>query len=148
MGKSRGERQAKVDRTGRFEADSDLLLKGSSSMAKFYVQSGLFEIMIQSGDGEGAALWAVHRYLQACDQASHQLFTLRREQAGSAANPSPSPLERLEDAQSYAGDPPDLAETIRCSEIGFGRSDGGVYLTNEVLQKYSELLHALSSLGI
>ncbi len=147
-------------------------------MAKYYVQSGLFEIMVQAGDGEGAALWAVHRYLQACDQASQELFVQRQAGATvgpsamrpsavgpsaagpsaagpSAAGPSaagPAPIgpagESVESTFSLPGDPPDLAETIRCSEIGFGRRDGGVYLTSEVLQKYSELLHALASLGI
>lgn len=117
-------------------------------MAKFYVQSGLFEIMIQAGDGEGAALWAVHRYLQACDQASQQLFTLRQNQSASGEVPLADLAVTFQEVHAPVGDPPDLAETIRCSEIGFGRSDGGVYLTNEVLQKYSELLHALASLGI
>ncbi|MFN5322797.1 MAG: hypothetical protein ACK49R_15395 [Planctomycetota bacterium] len=117
-------------------------------MAKFYVQSGLFEIMIQAGDGEGAALWAIHRYLQACDQASQQLFILRQNLNANSDFNLNSPPEAWGEVQTPAGDPPDLAETIRCSEIGFGRSDGGVYLTNDVLQKYTELLQALASLGI
>lgn len=117
-------------------------------MAKFYVQSGLFEIVVQAGDGEGAALWAVHRYLQACDQASHELFLQRQASAAAGQSAAGTPEDAVEWNSSLQGDPPDLAETIRCSEIGFGRRDGGVYLTSEVLQKYSELLHALASLGI
>lgn len=122
-------------------------------MAKFYVQSGLFEIVVQAGDGEGAALWAVHRYLQACDRASQQLFVLRQAETA-ATRPLHNPAADVAASDAFgaaaaeAGDPPDLAGTIRCSEIGFGRCDRGVYLTNEVLQKYTELLHALGSLGI
>lgn len=115
-------------------------------MAKYYVQSGLFEIVVQAGDGEGAALWAVHRYLHACDRASQQLFEVRQLQ-GSGEQQSPT-VEWQAWTVDTTLDPPDLAETIQCSEVGFGRRDAGVYLTNEVLQKYSELLTALSSLGV
>jgi hypothetical protein len=115
-------------------------------MAKFYVQSGLFEIVVQAGDGEGAALWAVHRYLHACDRASQQLFDVRQLQGHGEQNPQAVELQAW--VVDSTLDPPDLAETIQCSEVGFGRRDAGVYLTNEVLQKYSELLSALSSLGV
>lgn len=115
-------------------------------MAKFYVQSGLFEIVVQAGDGEGAALWAVHRYLHACDRASQQLFEVRQLQA--FGEQSPQTFECQAWVADSTLDPPDLAETIQCSEVGFGRRDAGVYLTNDVLQKYSELLTALSSLGV
>jgi hypothetical protein len=116
-------------------------------MAKFYVQSGLFEIVVQAGDGEGAALWAVHRYLHACDRASQQLFEVRQLQQAEGEH-SPQAVELQAWVVDSTLDPPDLAETIQCSEVGFGRRDAGVYLTNEVLQKYSELLTALSSLGV
>jgi len=115
-------------------------------MAKFYVQSGLFEIVVQAGDGEGAALWAVHRYLHACDRASQQLFEVRQLQE--FGKHSTQPVECQAWVADSALDPPDLADTIQCSEVGFGRRDAGVYLTNDVLQKYSELLTALSSLGV
>ena len=116
-------------------------------MAKYYVQSGLFEIVVQAGDGEGAALWAVHRYLHACDRASQQLFEVRQLVADGPEELSQA-LELHGWLADSALDPPDLAETIQCSELGFGRRDAGVYLTNEVLQKYSELLTALASLGV
>lgn len=115
-------------------------------MAKFYVQSGLFEIVVQAGDGEGAAIWAVHRYLHACDRASQQLFEERQLQINGEQSAQLAAFSACVDDAPL--DPPDLAETIQCSEVGFGRRDAGVYLTNDVLQKYSELLTALSSLGV
>lgn len=115
-------------------------------MAKFYVQSGLFEVVVQAGDGEGAALWAIHRYLHACDRASQHLFEVRQQQmAGDELAQTASLIDWS--AVELSQDPPDLADTVQCSEVGFGRRDAGVYLTNEVLQKYSELLTALASLG-
>ena len=114
-------------------------------MAKFYVQSGLFEVVVQAGDGEGAALWAVHRYLHACDRASQHLFEVRQQQI--AADEMTHCPGLIDWAVEISQDPPDLADTIQCSEVGFGRRDAGVYLTNDVLQKYSELLTALASLG-
>jgi hypothetical protein len=131
---------------GQFQLPGRWKWKGSK-MAKFYVQSGLFEIVVQAGDGEGAALWAVHRYLHACDRASQQLFEVRRFRTGSDAESSQA-VEVQDWVADSTLDPPDLAETIQCSEVGFGRRDAGVYLTSEVLQKYTELLTALASLGV
>lgn len=108
-------------------------------MAKFYVQSGLFSIIVQARDGEGAALWAVHQFLENCEAQSTTV-----SQAGVNTNDA----DGNRPSQGHGCNEQNLAATLSVSEVGFGRREAGCYLTDEVMQKYVELWAALSALGV
>ena len=118
-------------------------------MAKFYVQSGLFSIIVQARDGEGAALWAVHQFLENCEAYSttvSQATVSRVAVSQAAVNTNDADGNRP--SQGQACNEQNLAATLSVSEVGFGRREAGCYLTDEVMQKYVELWAALSALGV
>ena len=93
-------------------------------MAKFYVQSGSLELVLQAHDSRCAAIWAVHRTLSPalpflCDDAGNYL--------------------ELADARR-------LGETIRVSERGFDSPGGHWFDTLDVITEWNQLLVALDRL--
>jgi hypothetical protein len=93
-------------------------------MAKFYVQSGNLELVLQAQDSRCAAIWAVHRTLSPS-------LPFLCEDAGDC-------LE-LPDAQR-------LGETIRVSERGFDSPGGAWFDTLDVVTEWNQLLVALDRL--
>ena len=93
-------------------------------MAKFYVQSGDLEVVLQAHDSRCAAIWAVHRTL------GQTLPFL------------------CEDSEDFA----DLHELTRLgndvavSERGFDRADADVFDTLDVITEWNQLLVALDRL--
>lgn len=93
-------------------------------MAKFYVQSGNVELILQAHDSRCAAIWAVHRTLG-------------------------STLPFLcEEAIAYRelGDLTRLDDMIHVSEQGFDHSDSECFDTLEVIEEWNKLLVALDRL--
>ena len=93
-------------------------------MAKFYVQSGNLEIVLQAHDSRCAAIWAVHRTLSPslpflCEEAGQYL--------------------ELEGAGR-------LGDTIRVSERGFGSPQTAWYDTLDIVTEWNQLLVALDRL--
>src|SRR5262245_51571244 len=93
-------------------------------MAKFYVQSGSLELVLQAHDSRCAAIWAVHRTLSAslpflCDE--------------------PGNYRELADARR-------LGETIRVSERCFDSPGGYWFDTLDVITEWNQLLVALDRL--
>ena len=137
----------------KYHIESGLLLKLPTTliptwkeilMAKFYVQSGLFSIIVQARDGEGAALWAVHQFLENCE--AHSTTVSRDAVSRAAVNSKGAECNRP--CQGHVCNDQNLAATLSVSEVGFGRREAGCYLTDEVMQKYVELWTALSTLGV
>ena len=93
-------------------------------MAKFYVQSGSLELVLQANDSRCAAIWAVHRTL------SPSLPFLCEE-----------PGEYL--ALDEAGR---LGETIRVSQRGFDRATAAAFDTLEIVTEWNQLLVAIDRL--
>jgi hypothetical protein len=93
-------------------------------MAKFYVQSGNLELVLQAHDSKCAAIWAVHRTL------TPSLPFLCEE-----------PADYLELADSDR-----LGETIRVSERGFDSPGAAWFDTLDVMTEWNELLVALDRL--
>jgi hypothetical protein len=93
-------------------------------MAKFYVQSGNVEMVLQARDCRCAAIWATHRTL------GSSLPFLCEEAEGYA----------------YLADITRLGETIRVSERGFDRDDAFEFDTLEVVGEWNQLLVALDRL--
>jgi hypothetical protein len=93
-------------------------------MAKFYVQSGNLEVVLQAHDSRCAAIWAVHKTLGQtlpflCDEAGDygELADLTR-----------------------------LGDSVNVSERGFDRADADVFETLDIVTEWNQLLVALDRL--
>jgi hypothetical protein len=93
-------------------------------MAKFYVQSGELEVVLQAHDGRCAAIWAVHRTLS-------QTLPFLCEEAGDMAE---------------LGELTRLGDWIVVSERGFDSNDAEVFDTLDVMTEWNQLLVALERL--
>ena len=93
-------------------------------MAKFYVESGNFQLTVHAKNARGAAIWAVHR-------AMGQMMPFLTDDH-LPARPAASAVL--------------LGELIRTSEQGFGRTDGAMHDTFDVMSEWHRLLVALDKL--
>ena len=93
-------------------------------MAKFYVQSGSLELVLQAHDSRCAAIWAVHRTL------------------------SPSLPFLCEEAGEYLAldDSRRLGDMIRVSERGFDSPGGAWFDTLDIVTEWNQLLVAIDRL--
>lgn len=104
-------------------------------MAKFYVSSGNFQLVVEADDARAAAIWGVHRCLTpVLPHVSEQGEVLAAEQ--------------LDSALSYEAAEPQrrLGETICVSERGFGGSDQQLLPTLPIVAEWTRLLVALERL--
>ena len=99
-------------------------------MAKYYIQSGEVEFVVNAADPEGAALWVMN-------QTINQML----------------PVEMLEDRLIDQGTMRFAAQCLEVlgnefylSEIGFGRSDIAVFDTEILFKRWCELLTAMNHL--
>ncbi len=99
-------------------------------MAKFYVESGTLQLVVIADDVQRAALWSVHRAMQ-------QVLPLDDEEGQSP--------ELKSDGLSASGGMV-LGDTLRINERGFGRSDGAVLDTFEVVTEWNQLMVAIARL--
>src|SRR5688572_6965089 len=93
-------------------------------MAKFYVQSGELEVVLQAHDSRCAAIWAVHKTLS-------QTLPFLCEEAGDIAGLN---------AVTRLGD------DVAVSQRGFDRADAEVFDTLDVITEWNQLLVALDRL--
>ena len=93
-------------------------------MAKFYVQSGNLEMVLQAHDSRCAAIWAVHRTLG-------QSLPFLCEEAGDYA--------KLTDLTR-------LGDCVTVSERGFDRGDADVFDTLDIVTEWNQLLVAIDRL--
>ena len=90
-------------------------------MAKFYIQSGDYRLVVQANTARGAALWAVHRTLS-------QVLSF-------TDNPTTP-----EQAAAPAGR---LGESVTVHEQGFDRPDGQQYETFGLIHQWNQLMTAI-----
>ncbi len=99
-------------------------------MAKYYVESGTMQLVTDADDDRGAALWAVHLCLE-------QVMPICPDDPLGSAGKD----RRIRERGCYV-----LGETIRTSEIGFGRNDAPVHDTAELFAEWNQLMVAMSKL--
>jgi hypothetical protein len=111
-------------------------------MAKFYVESGAMKLVVQAQDAEGAALWAIHRYIEKNEIVSSQdrLTVVIRENISTTRESGSQMGSDIHSEFSPLGD------TIGVSEIGFGRDEAGRFKTEQSLQQYCQLSSAMQRL--
>ena len=93
-------------------------------MAKFYVQSGNLEVVLQAHDSRCAAIWAVHKTLG-------QTLPFLCEEAGDYVE---------------LADLTRLGDSVSVSERGFDRTDADVFETLDIVTEWNQLLVALDRL--
>jgi hypothetical protein len=94
-------------------------------MAKFYIQSGDYRLVVQANTARGAALWAVHRALA-------QVLSFTDEPVG-VDDSNVAPAGRLGD-------------NISVHEQGFDRPDSQTYETFGLIHQWNQLMTALDRL--
>lgn len=112
-------------------------------MAKYYIQSGNVSFVVSAQDAEGAALWAMHQTIEKmvtvfedeCEgiRISNEQFGDEGTEAADATDCIYEPM--LEGLAQFA-------ETISCSEIGFGRDEVAALETDEVFLHWRQLMQA------
>lgn len=98
-------------------------------MAKFYVQSGTLQAVVDSADSDRAALWAVHRTME-------QIAPFD----GADETPDSKALEAMDKGLVVLG------ETIRLSEIGFDDPNALSVDTFEAFNEWYSLVRAIEKL--
>ncbi len=112
-------------------------------MAKYYIQSGTVSFVIGAHDVEGAALWAMHRTIEKMVVAFEdecEGVRISNQEFGDDESDVHDPIEDIYEPMLDG-----LArfdETIKCSQIGFGREDAGTLETEEVFRHWRQLMQA------
>ncbi|MAR09774.1 MAG: hypothetical protein CL681_07340 [Blastopirellula sp.] len=99
-------------------------------MAKYYVESGTLQLIVQADDAHKAALWAIHRTMQ-------QILPVYDEHCLSP--------ETKADIAFTAGAMV-LGEMMFLSEVGFGGSDAVRFNTTDMVIEWNQLMIALTKL--
>jgi hypothetical protein len=102
-------------------------------MAKFYVESGTLRMTVQADDAEKAALWAVHKALQ-------QVLPME----GDDLDEQPSLDVFEKQRRVVARGCMILGDSLRLSELGFGRPDAIRFATYDLVNEWSKLMLALA----
>ena len=100
-------------------------------MAKYYVTSGYCQFVTTATDPRGAALWAVHQFLD------------KRIGLDAVDWNAEATIDRDEVVECMLR----LADTIAVSEIGFCRDDAAVLDTVDVLTEWNQLVLAIQRMA-
>lgn len=117
-------------------------------MAKYYIQSGNVTFVVSACDVEGAALWTMHRIMdeKICDYEQALLdgyvdpFSLPISEQEIEGVPQAIPYDAMLEGLAEFG------ESIRVSQIGFGRDDAGELETEEIFHQWRQLMQAVDRL--
>lgn len=99
-------------------------------MAKYYVESGTLQLIVQADNAHKAALWAIHRAMQ-------QILPVYDEICLSP--------ETKADVALTAGAMV-LGEEMNLSEVGFGGNDTIQFSTADIVIEWNQLMIALTKL--
>ena len=99
-------------------------------MAKYYVQSGTLQLVVQADDAHKAALWAVHRSMQ-------QILPIYDDE-----DLSPEAKHHTAMAEGWLV----LGDEITVNETGFGSRGCWHFATFDVVTEWNQLMIALAEL--
>ena len=113
-------------------------------MAKFYIQSGNVSFVVIAQDAEGAALWAMHQTIEKMVALyEEEAYELKIAQELFGDELTEEPVDVADDIYEPMLDGlAQFAETIQCSERGFGRDDAGCLETEQVFLHWRQLMQA------
>ncbi len=119
-------------------------------MAKFYIQSGNVSFVVTANDAEGAALWAMHQTIEKMIEFNQEMDELYQTDESSLSDSLDNRIEDHDQDFQFYGSMLDglaqFAETIKCSQRGFGRDDAGELDTDEVFRHWNQLMRAADRL--
>lgn len=123
-------------------------------MAKFYIQSGNVSFVVGANDAQGAALWAMHQTIERmvdAYEAEYNEAQLAKEAFGFGEDEIIETGELCDDPMENILEPmldglSQFAETIHCSERGFGHDDAGELQTEEIFRQWRQLMQAADQL--
>ena len=99
-------------------------------MPKFYVQTGTLSKIVIAEDAQGAALATIHNVLGDSIENDQRIFStmqiVNQDEVADVCN-------RFEDQ-------------VLVSEIGFGRSEAGLFGLEEILQHWHQLMIAIENM--
>ncbi|MFO0013030.1 MAG: hypothetical protein ACK553_09820 [Planctomycetota bacterium] len=100
-------------------------------MAKFYVDSGSFRGIVDAADAEMAAVWAIHRVMTTSPSRPHSQTTVPQTTVPQTNNTDEADQGLFR-----------LADEIRISERGFGRTDAQKTPTSHAVERWAQLVCA------
>ncbi len=124
------------------------LIWRNPNMPKYYIESGNVSFVVCANDAQGAALWAMHRtiddkiceYEDELSLRSHLIEDAMAYEESIDGVPENVPFEPMLEGLA------EFDETIKVSELGFGRDDGGCLETDEVFNQWRQLMAAVDRL--
>lgn len=99
-------------------------------MPKFYVQTGTLTKIVIAEDAQGAALATVHNVLGDAINTEQRIST---------------PLQ-IVDQDEVADICDRFEDQVHVSEIGFGRSEAGLFNLEEIIQSWHQLMVAIENM--
>lgn len=106
-------------------------------MAKFYLQSGEINFVVQAADADAAAIWLLNKTIEKYTASASYQDTL-------AADMDLAENEMMICTAVFALD--QLDNEIKVSQIGFGRCEAALLDTELIFKHWVELLDAMSNL--
>jgi len=99
-------------------------------MPKFYVQTGMLSKIVLAEDAQGAALATIHNVLGDAIEKD-QPITVATE---------------IVDQDEVADICDQFEDQVLVSEIGFGRSEAGLFSVDEIIQHWHQLMIAIENM--
>ena len=115
-------------------------------MAKFYIQSGNVSFVVTANDAEGAALWAMHQTIERMIEINEEMDEFYLNHSCELDGEQNESDREFQIYSSMLDGLAQFAETIKCSQRGFGRDDAGELDTDEVFRHWNQLMRAADRL--
>lgn len=107
-------------------------------MAKYYVESGSFQGIVDVADAEMAAVWAIHRVM---------IKPPPSEDRDPSASCEDAPSQTISDQAKSELGLFRLADEIATSERGFGSSDSERIATSHAFTRWAQLVYAMEKIA-
>ena len=116
-------------------------------MAKYYIQSGNVSFVVGAHDVEGAALWAMHRTIEKMVESYEDECEGIRISQQEFGDDESEDFDSIDEFYEPMLDGlAQFDETIKCSQIGFGRDDAAELETEQIFLHWRQLMSAADHL--